>query len=270
VRPPPDGHRGQIAAIEVPRVAPRRTSATAWQPVVRRTFLQPDTRDDHNVLISLYGLALAWIPLLRFSRVPREITMAIRPALHALLVVLSLAAVPVSQAAILLFETDLAGSNEVPGNASPGTGTASVEIDTVLRTLRLEMEFTGLLGSTTASHIHCCALPGTNAGVATQLPTFINFPLGVSSGAYLQVFDMSLASSWNPAFITAQGGTPLSAFAVLVANMEAGRTYVNIHTSLFGGGEIRGNLQKVNEPTPLALLPLAGIAFVWMRRRSRA
>lgn len=196
--------------------------------------------------------------------------MAIRTALHALLVVLSLSAVPVTQAAILTFEGDLTGSAEVPPVASPGTGTALVEIDTVLRTLRLEVEFSGLLSPTTASHIHCCALPGAGAGVATQVPTFVGFPLGVTSGSYLQVFDMSLASSWNPAFITAQGGTPLSAFNVLVANMEAGRTYVNIHTSQFGGGEIRGNLQKVNEPAPLALLPLAAFALVWGRRRSHS
>jgi hypothetical protein len=210
------------------------------------------------------------LPLLRFAAFPREIDMAIRPALHALLVVLSLAAVPVSQAAILLFEADLAGSNEFPANASPGTGSASVEIDTVLRTLRLEVEFSGLLGLTSASHIHCCALPGTNAGVATQLPSFVGFPLGVTAGSYALDFDMSLASSWNPAFITAQGGTPLSAFEALVANMGAGRTYVNIHTNLFSGGEIRGNLQKVSEPTPLALLPLAAFALVWVGRRSRA
>ena len=195
--------------------------------------------------------------------------MAIRPALHALLVVVSLAATPGSRAAILTFEAALSGGAEAPAVASPGTGNATVEIDTVLHTLRLQMTFANLLGPTTASHIHCCALPGTSAGVATQLPSFVGFPLGVMSGSFQGVFDMSLASSWNPAFITAQGGTPLSAFDVLVANMQTGRTYVNIHTALFGAGEIRGNLIKVPEPHGLALLALAACGFVFARRRSR-
>lgn len=196
--------------------------------------------------------------------------MNLRSVLHAVPILAALVFLPASHAAILSFETSLAGTNEVPANASPGTGTATVQIDTVLRTLRLDMSFIGLTGLTTASHIHCCALPGTNAIVATQLPTFSGFPLGVTSGSYAQLFDMSLASSWNPAFISAQGGTPLAAFDVFVANMIQGRTYLNIHTTLFPGGEIRGQLRQVPVPGTLALLAIAifGMAPILRRRSS--
>jgi hypothetical protein len=71
----------------------------------------------------------------------------------------------------------------------------------------IDVSFSGLLGTTTASHIHCCTptpLSGT-AGVATTTPTFAGFPLGVTSGTYMNTLDLTLASSYNPAFVTANG-----------------------------------------------------------------
>ena len=53
---------------------------------------------------------------------------------------------------------------------------------------------------------------------------------------------MTLASFYNPAFIAANGGTVDGAFNVLVAGMLTGQTYLNIHSTLFPGGEIRDTL----------------------------
>ena len=150
----------------------------------------------------------------------------------------------------------LNGPSEFPANASPGTGTAVVTIDSGLLTMHVQASFSGLLGNTTASHIHCCtAVPFTaNAGVATQTPSFAGFPLGVMSGAYDNTFDMSLASSYNAAFVTAHGGTVAGAFNDLVAGLDGGNAYFNIHTQTVPGGEIRGFLTPVPEPGSLALL----------------
>ena len=174
-----------------------------------------------------------------------------------------------AQATIIGYEAFLSGPNESPANASPGTGYATVFLDTTLNTMQVDVTFSGLTGTTSASHIHgATAVAGVGtAGVATQTPTFTGFPLGVTSGSYSHLFDMTLTSSYNPSYVTANGGTAASAEAALFAAMAAGKTYWNIHTSTFGGGEIRGFLTPVPEPSTLALLGLGGLALVRAARR---
>jgi hypothetical protein len=165
----------------------------------------------------------------------------------------------------------LSGANESPPNASPALGVAIVTFDLDLFTMRIDTTFVNLVGTTTASHIHCCTTtPGVgNAGVATQTPSFSGFPLGVSFGTYSNVFDMSLSSSYNPAFITANGGTVSTAFTALLNGIDAGRAYLNIHTSFAPGGEIRGFLASpIPEPASVALM-LAGLGAVGLTARRR-
>ena len=143
-----------------------------------------------------------------------------------------------------IYWASLSGPAEAPPNISPGTGKALVTIDAVANTMRVQATFSGLLAGVTASHIHApTAVAGTGtAGVATTLPTFPGFPSGVTAGTYDQTFNMLLASSYNPAYITNNGGTPASAFAALRTAIGAGKAYLNIHSTMFPGGEIRGFL----------------------------
>ena len=185
---------------------------------------------------------------------------------------LALAAALPAAAHETIYVADLSGAAEAPPNASPGTGTVRVTIDFDLVTMRVEASFSGLIGTTSAAHIHCCtASPGVGtAGVATPVPSFPGFPSGVTSGSYDQTFDMTDAGSYNPAFVTASGGTVGDAFAALVAGMDGGQAYLNLHTSIFPGGEIRGFLAPVPETETYALM-LLGLALVGAAtRRSRA
>jgi len=193
-----------------------------------------------------------------------------RATILSLLVSVSLLATSAVQAAIIQFSVDLSGDNENPPVATPGNGSATIDIDTVTRLMTIDATFADLLGTTTAAHIHCCTAPTANAMVATQVPSFAGFPLGVSSGSFLNTFDMTLASSYNPAFITAHGGTVDSAFADLLAAMLAGETYLNIHTTRFPGGEIRGTLMRVPEPASIALIGIALAGLGALRRRTVA
>ena len=86
-----------------------------------------------------------------------------------------------------------------------------------------------------------------------------------------QTYNTLSASTWNPAFVTANGGTVEAAEAVLFAGLNAGMAYLNVHTNAFGGGEIRGFLTAVTpipEPETYALL-LAGLASLGVAARRR-
>lgn len=170
-----------------------------------------------------------------------------------------------AQAAPIVYPVQLDGPSEAPPNASPGTGVALVTIDISLSTMRVDVNFAGLLSPVTVSHIHAAtATPFTGtAGVATQVPTFDGFPSGVTFGSYDRTFDMTLSSSYNPSFITANGGTPATAFAALVNAVNEGKAYLNIHTDAFPAGEIRGFLI----PEPGSCVLLLGGAFLFFRAR---
>jgi len=172
-------------------------------------------------------------------------------------------------AAPILFTANLNAANENPATASAGTGFATVTIDTVAQTMEVNVTFQNLTSGVTAAHIHCCVAPGGNVGVATTTPTFTGFPSGVTSGTYDNVFDMTQAGSYNPAFVTANGSLS-NAEAVLFAGIAAGNAYLNIHTTNFGGGEIRGFLSpQVPEPATLGLVGLTLAGLLAFRRRIR-
>jgi len=168
--------------------------------------------------------------------------------------------------ATITFSAPLSGANENPAIVTPATGFTTVSLDTVTQLLSIDVTFSGLTTGTIAAHIHCCVSPPGNAGVATTMPVFPGFPMGVTSGSYMGVLDLTQSSSYNPAFITNNGGTVASAEAVFVAGFLNDMTYLNIHTSQNPGGEIRAFLTP--EPTSAALAGLALAGFLMARRRA--
>ncbi len=94
----------------------------------------------------------------------------------------------------------------------------------------------------------------------------------MTAGTYSHDFSLLDSTTYNPAFVTLEGNTIPLARNALVAGIEAGETYLKIHTAAplgFPSGEIRGFL-VAPEPGTLLLLSagfagLAGIA--WRHRR---
>jgi hypothetical protein len=176
-----------------------------------------------------------------------------------------------TQASIFQYAVVLDGPTEGATNTSLGTGSGEVDYDNTAHTLSLSVTFAGLAGTVTASHIHAAtteAFKGT-AGVATPTPTFPGFPSGVTSGTYSAVLDLTSAASFNGSFVTANGGTPASAEQSLIAAFDAGKAYWNIHSTAFPGGEIRGFLVPVPEPSVLALASLGACGLGLMIRGRR-
>jgi hypothetical protein len=193
------------------------------------------------------------------------------PLIFAGVVVTMWLASTAAQAQIFVYDASLSGPAEFPPNASPGTGFAEVTVNLGNDMLRIQVNFSGLQGTTTAAHIHAPTTdPGTGtAGVATQTPYFTGFPIDVTSGSYDNTFDMTLDSTWNPSYITANGGTAAGAEAAFVQALADGKAYFNIHTTSVPGGEIRGFLLPVPEPTTLGLIAVGGIVLLVAARRAR-
>ena len=133
------------------------------------------------------------------------------------LLVFSLAAwLPLQAAAATVHFTatmDGPQANAGAGTGSPGIGFATMSLNTDTNFFTWNITWSGLLGTPTLMHFHGPALPNQNAGV--QIGT------GVA-------------------------GPPVIGNAIINASQEAdllaGLWYLNLHTTAFGGGEIRGQV----------------------------
>ena len=128
----------------------------------------------------------------------------------------AVAAWPMAHAATTAYKANLGAAAEVPPVQSAGKGAAAINVDTATKQASWRVEYSGLSGPATAAHIHCGAAAGANSGVAVAL------------GA-------------GPAAANPMQGSGAMTDAQL-ADLQAGKCYVNIHTDANKGGELRGQL----------------------------
>jgi len=130
----------------------------------------------------------------------------------------------------------LIGFNEVPANVTPASGDFSATIDETAQTIAFTLTFSGLEGTTTASHIHV-GQPDVAGGVSAFLCGGGSKPACPASGTVTGTIVASDVIGPVP-----QGIDP-GQFDKLVQAIEAGKAYVNVHSSRFPGGEIRGQIK---------------------------
>lgn len=115
---------------------------------------------------------------------------------------------------MVAFTTQLRAANEVPPNASHGSGSVDAVLNKDTNLFRWKVNYSGLTGPATAAHFHGPAAVGANAGVVLPWPGPISSPM--------------------------EGSATLT--AAQAADLVAGRWYANIHTAANPGGEVRGQM----------------------------
>jgi hypothetical protein len=182
------------------------------------------------------------------------------------ILVLVLAFTVPAHPAIITWYGELTGDQEIPPSGAMGTGWGNVEYDTVQNTLSVYLEWADLTGPGVQAHIHCCvASPPGNVGIALDLWLPAD-PARPETGSYANTWDLDLVNPFRASFLS--GSTADEKRDALFAAMDAneGRAYFNIHTALFPGGEIRGDLAPVPEPAT-SLIVVAGLGAVLLLRR---
>jgi hypothetical protein len=175
-------------------------------------------------------------------------------------VVSMLVRVPGSGAApILIYQASLGAA---PGVSTTSTVQATVSIDLATNLLTFDAAWEGLAAIPLLNglHIHCCVptAPGN-----LQLALALTIP-GVTTGSSSQT--VLIPDALTPGFRTAHGAASLIDF---VSGLDAGTAYVDLQNAPFPGGEIRGTLVPVPEPTAMTLL-ITGLMSLAVRHRRRA
>jgi hypothetical protein len=145
------------------------------------------------------------------------------------------------------FQALLTGSQESSPNASTATGFGTVVLNAAGTQITVDESWSGLTGGpASASHIHGPAALGVAAGV---LFGFSGVPAATSGTIPEQTFAIT---------------------ATQVGQLQGGLFYMNVHDATFPGGEIRGQLTLVPEPSTWTLFGLGAVGLLWgMRRRTK-
>jgi hypothetical protein len=124
----------------------------------------------------------------------------------------------------------LTGSEETPPLNTGAFGTATVIVDMAARTVSYRVEVFNLPSGVSASHIHA-------GGVGTAGPVIINFapPLTASN-------DFAFAGTVPEAQFIARPEQGIRSGDDAFQAIIGGNSYVNVHSTVNGGGEIRGKL----------------------------
>jgi hypothetical protein len=157
------------------------------------------------------------------------------------------------------FATELSGFNEVHFVATPtpalrgavstrAMGRFRAVIHDRRDMIEYELNYDGLEGTVTQSHIHF-GQPSTVGGIIIWLCQTAAVPAPASVAAVTPACPQNtrggaVTGTIQPAQVLAQSAQGIEAgeFAEVVRAIRAGATYVNVHSSLFPPGEIRGHL----------------------------
>ena len=139
---------------------------------------------------------------------------------------------PASPAVVETFTATLAAATEVANPPVQSTGAATAVITYVGGQLLFRVDVNGT-SNVTRAHIHAPAAPGVNAGIKVN---FYEPPAGTTPLNFTGTATLANGIAGVPV------GISMDSLLVLMRN---GNAYVNIHTSAYPSGELRGQIAKV-------------------------
>lgn len=139
------------------------------------------------------------------------------------------------------FVIRLRSYEEVPAVSSLANGMFRARIDDAAGTIVYQLSYQGLQGDVRQSHIHF-GQRGVNGGISVFLCQTATNPDPTGGAPTCGASPATMTGTLTAANIIGPTGQGIAAteFAELVRAIRAGVAYVNVHTSLFPGGEIRG------------------------------
>jgi hypothetical protein len=146
------------------------------------------------------------------------------------------------------FDAKLNSFKTSPSLFTGGTGTTQVRIDYEAQSISYELSYSGLSSPVTQAHIHF-AQNGVNGNIIVYLCDNTGLapkgtPACPDSGTVTgTVTAADVNPPNNPLPVTDQGIQPGN-FAALIAAIEHNTGYVNVHTTIYPAGEIRGQLKR--------------------------
>ena len=140
-----------------------------------------------------------------------------------------------------LFVIRLRSFEEVPAVSSVANGRFRARIDETAGTITYELSYAGLQGDVRQAHIHF-GQRGVNGGVSVFLCQTATNPDPTGGAPTCGASPATMTGTLTAANIIGPTGQGIAAteFAELVRAIRAGVAYVNVHSSVFPGGEIRG------------------------------
>jgi hypothetical protein len=145
------------------------------------------------------------------------------------------------------FDADLNSFKTSPSLFTKGKGTTEVQIDEESKSITYKLSYSGLSSAVTQAHIHF-AQRGVNGGIIVYLCDNTGLapggtPACPDSGTVTgKVTAADVNPPNNPLPVTDQGIAP-GDFAALVDAIEHDTGYINVHTTTYPAGEIRGQLR---------------------------
>ncbi|HJW45160.1 MAG TPA: CHRD domain-containing protein [Lysobacter sp.] len=139
----------------------------------------------------------------------------------------------------------LKGYEEVPALSTPAAGSFRAEINSAAGEIAYQLSYSGLIGDVRQAHIHF-GQRGINGGVSVFLcQTTFNPDPALVAPTCPQAGTVSGIVRASNTIGPAGQGLSAGEFNELVAAIRAGVAYVNVHSTTFPGGEVRGQLNAL-------------------------